>query len=448
MQLVFQFVNLFPNTPSRTDQVVHDVDVGEAVPIKQHPYRVNPLKLKVIREEVTYMLENDLIEASSSEWSSPCVLVPKPDGAYRFCTDFRQVNKVTKCDLYPIPRVDDCVDRVGNTKFVSKFDLLKGYWQVPLSPKAKEISAFVNPDGLYQYKVMPFGMKNAPATFQRLINTIIAGLEGCSAYIDDVIIYSDTWEQHLGHMRSLMLRLREAKLTVNLAKSEFGCAHIVFLGHLVGQGQIRSVDAKVEAVANFPIPLNKKQLMRFLGMTGSYRKFCQNFSSVAAPLTALLKKDKKYVWDEKCEKAFMKIKSLLLTAPVLVTPNYQKPFKLQVDASDYVARAVLLQESVQKIDHPISYFSQKFDQHQRNYSICEKEALALILAIRHFDFYLSGAIFPIEVFTDYNPLAFLNKMRDKNQRLLRWSLMLQEYNIKVSHVRGTENVMADALSRK
>ena len=165
MQLVFQFVTLFPVTPSRTDKVFHDVNVGSATPIKQHPYRVNPLKLKVIREEVAYMLENDLIEASSSEWSSPCVLVPKPDGTYRFCTDFRQVNKVTKSDSYPIPRVDDCVDRVGDTKFVSKLDLLKGYWQVPLTTRAKEISAFATPDGLYQYKVMPFGMKNTPAAF-------------------------------------------------------------------------------------------------------------------------------------------------------------------------------------------------------------------------------------------------------------------------------------------
>ena len=445
MQLVFQFVTLFPDTPSRTDKVFHDVNVGSATPIKQHPYRVNS---KVIGEEVAYMIENDLIEASSSEWSSLCVLVPKPDGTYRFCTDFRQVNKVTKSDSYPIPRVDDCVDRVGNAKFVSKLDLLKGYWQVPLTTRAKEISAFATPDGLYQYKVMPFGMKNAPATFQRLINTVISGLEGCSAYIDDVVVYSDTWERHLKHVHSLLLRLMEAKLMVNLGKSEFGCAHIVFLGHMVGQGQIQPVNAKVKTVMNFPIPANKRELMRFLGMTGYYRKFCKNFSSVAAPLTDLLKKDKKYVWDDKCEKAFTRIKTLLLTAPVLVTPDYQKPFKMHVDASDYRAGAVLLQESEQKIDHPISYFSQKFDSHQRNYSTCEKETLALILALRYFDFYLSAARFPIEVLTDHNPLVFLSKMRDKNQRLLRWSLMLQEYNLKVSHIRGVENVIADTLSQK
>ena len=207
-----------------------------------------------------------------------------------------------------------------------------------------------------QYKVMPFGIKNAPATFQRLINTVISGLEGCSAYIDDVVVYSDTWERQLKHVHSLLLRLMEAELMVNLGKSEFGCAHIVFLGHMVGQGQIQPVNAKVEAMMNFPIPANKRELMCFLGMTEYYRKFCKNFSSVAAPLTDLLKKDKKYVWDDKCENAFTRIKTLLLTAPVLVTPDYQKPFKMHVDASDYGTSAVLLQESEQKIDHPISYF--------------------------------------------------------------------------------------------
>ena len=447
MQLVFQFVNLFPDTPSRTDQVVHDVDVGETTPIKQHPYRVNPLKLKIIREEVAYMLDNDLIEISNSEWSSPCVLVPKPDGTYRFCTDFRRVNKVTKSDSYPIPRVDDCIDRIGNARYVTKFDLLKGYWQVPLTSRAKEVSAFVTPDGLYQYKVMPFGMKNAPATFQRLINEVLAGLDGCEAYIDDVVVYSNTWEQHLLQIRSLMYKLTEAKLTVNLVKSEFGHAHLIFLGHVVGQGQIKPVDAKVEAVVNFPVPTSKKELMRFLGMTGYYRKFCRNFSSVAAPLTDLLRKDQAYVWDDNCDKAFTKIKALLLTAPVLVTPDYYKPFKLQVDASDQGVGAVLLQEGSQKVDHPISYFSQKFNKHQRGYSTYEKETLALILALQHFEFYVSSAMYPIEIFTDHNPLVFLGKMRNKNQRLLRWSLQLQEYNLTIAHIRGRDNVIADALSR-
>ena len=447
MELVFQFVGLFPDIPTRTDRVFHDVEVGNAAPIKQHPYQVNPLKLEVMRQEIAYMLQNDLIEISNSEWSSLCVLIPKPDGTYCFCTDFRRVNKVTRCDSYPIPRVDDCIDRIGNANYVTKFDLLKRYWQVPLTARAKEVSAFVTPDGLYQYKVMPFGMKNAPATFQRLINGVLSGLDGCEAYIDDVVVYSNTWEQHLLQIWSLMYRLTEAKLTVNLVKTEFGHAHLIFLGHVVGQGQIKPVAAKVEAIVDFPVPANKRDYMRFLGMTGYCQKFCRNFSSVAAPLTNLLRKDQAYVWDEICDKAFTKIKALLLTAPVLVTPDYYKPLKLQVDASDQGVGAVLLQESSQKVDHPISYFSQKFNKHQRGYSTCEKEILALILALQHFEFYLSSAMHPIEVYTDHNPLVFLGKMRNKNQRLLRWSLQLQEYNITIAHIRGCDNVIADALSR-
>ena len=258
MELVFQFVGLFPVTPTQTDCVFHDFEVGNATPIKQHPYQVNPLKLEIMRQEIVYMLQNNLIEISNSEWSSPCVLVPKPDGTYRFCTDFRRVNKVTRCDSYPIPRVDDCIDRIENVNYVTKFDLLKGYWQVPLTARAKEVSAFVMPDGLYQYKVMPFGMKNAPATFQRLINGVLSGLDGCEAYIDDVVVYSNTWEQHLLQIRSLMYRLTEAKLTVKLVKSEFGHVHLIFLSHVVGQGQIKPVATKVEAIVNFPVPTNEK----------------------------------------------------------------------------------------------------------------------------------------------------------------------------------------------
>ena len=278
----------------------HNVEVGNATPIKQRPYQVNPLKLEVMRQEIAYMLQNNLIEISNSEWSSPCVLVLKLDGTYHFCTDFCRVNKVTRCDSYPIPRVDDCIDRIENVNYVTKFDLLKGYWQVPLTARAKEVSAFVMLDGLYQYKVMPFGMKNAPATFQRLINGVLSGLDGCEAYIDDVVVYSNTWEQHLLQIRSLMYRLTDAKLTVKLVKSEFGHAHLIFLGHVVGQGEIKPVAAKVEAIVNFPVPTNKRECMCFLGMTGYYRKFCRNFSSVAVPLTNLLRKDQAYVWEENC----------------------------------------------------------------------------------------------------------------------------------------------------
>ena len=397
--LLQEFVQLFPDVPGWTTAAIHDVDVGEATPIKQHAYRVNPIKRKCIRKEVEYMLQNGIVEPSQSQWSSPCVLVPKPDGSFRFCTDFRKVNSVTKPDCHPLPRIDDCIDQIGSAQFVSKFDLLKGYWQVPLSARAQEISAFVTPDGLYQYTVMPFGMRNAPATFQHMINSVVSGLEGCAAYIDDVVIYSHSWDQHVSQLRSLFSRLREANLTVNLRKSEFCHAKITFLGHIVGLGQVAPVTAKIEAVCKFPVPVDKRELMRFLGMAGYYRKFCPNYSMLTEPLTALLKKGEKFLWSSACQNSFDKVKSFLLSEPVLMAPNFEKQFKLFVDASDIGMGAVLLQEDSSGVDHPVCYYSKKIDSHQCNYSTVEKETLALILSLQHFEVYLSSTTAPVEVFT-------------------------------------------------
>ena len=447
ISLIQEYSHLFPDVPSKTDMLCHDIDVGNAKPVKQHPYRVNPVKLKHMRDEVSYMLENDIIEPSHSDWSSPCLLVPKPCGSYRFCTDFRKVNSVSKTDSFPIPRIDDCIDRIGSAKYVSKFDLLKGYWQVPLTDRAKEISAFVTPDGLYQYRVMPFGLKNAPATFQRLINHVVSGLEGTDAYIDDGIISSDEWKQHLVQIRAFFDRLTEARLTVNLLKSEFCQACVVFLGHVVGQGVVRPVAAKVEAIMNFPVPTNKKELMRFLGVAGYYRKFCPNFSEVVSPLTNLLCKNMKFSWSCHCEQAFQKLKAILQSTPVLMAPNFHKAFKLAVDASDIGAGGVLLQEDSQGIDHPVCYFSRKFNKHQRNYSTVEKETLALLLSLQQFEVYVSASSLPVVVYTDHNPLVFIHKMKNKNQRLLRWSLALQEHVLDIKHIKGKDNVIADALSR-
>jgi RNase H-like domain found in reverse transcriptase/Reverse transcriptase (RNA-dependent DNA polymerase)/Integrase zinc binding domain/Integrase core domain len=445
--LILEYKHLFPDVPSRTDKIFHDVVVEDCTPIKQHPYRLHSEKQKYLQKEVEYLLENDLIEKSQSDWSSPCILVPKPDKTYRMCTDFRKVNAVTKTDPSPIPRIDDCIDKVGHAKYVTKIDLLKGFWQVPLTDRAKEISAFVTPHGFYQYKVMPFGMKNSPATFQRLMNMVISGLEGCDVYIDDAIIHSDLWDDHLQLIRDFFDRLTEAKLTINLAKSDFCHACVTFLGHTVGHGQVRPIEAKVKAISEFPVPVGKRQLMRFLGMAGYYRKFCQNFSTIAEPLTNLLRKGKKFVWSDDCQIAFDKLKAILKSAPVLLAPNFDKAFKLAVDASDVGAGSVLLQEDSKGVDHPVCYFSKKFNQQQKNYSTIEKECLALVLAIQHFEVYLSSSISPIVVFTDHNPLSFLNKMRSKNQRLLRWSLMLQEYHLDIRHIRGKDNIIPDALSR-
>ena len=400
-----------------------------------------------MKKEIDYLLTNDFIEPCQSAWASPCILVPKPNGSYRFVTDFRKLNLCSITDSYPIPRLDDCIDTIGHSKFVSTFDLLKGYWGVPLTDRAKKVSAFCTPDGLYQYKVMAFGMKNAPATFQRMINRVIQDIPNCTAYIDDIVVYSDTWQDHVRQICMLFDNLSKANLTVNLVKSQFCKSSVTYLGHIVGCGHVRPIRAKIEAIDKFPRPTKKRELMRFLGMTGFYRKFCPNFSDVAQPLTGLLKKDRKFMWSAQCQEAFEKIKNILMSSPVLVAPDFNKPFKIQVDASDTGCGGVLLQESVDGIDQPVAYFSKKFNRHQVNYSTIEKETLALILVLKHFDVYVSNPAYTVHVYSDHDPLTYVLKMKNVSKKLMRWSLFLQEYQIEIHHIKGRENILADALSR-
>ena len=447
VEVIQAFPCLFNDTPSQTHLIEHDIEVEGALPIRQRFYRVNTEKLKHLDAEVKYMLDNGIAEPSASSWASPCLLVPKSDKTFRFCTDFRKVNAVTKPDSFPLPRMEDCVDEIGHAKYVSKFDLLKGYWQVPLSKRAQEISAFITPKGLFSYKVMPFGLRNAPATFQRLMTRVLGDLEGCTVYLDDVVVFSDSWSQHVERIRALFGRLAEAGLTVNLAKCEFARATVTYLGRVVGQGQVRPVVAKVSAVSQYPAPTTKKELLRFLGLVGYYRCFCRNFSTVVTPLTNLLKSSVEFIWSDECQKAFESVKALLCTAPVLAAPRFDRPFTLQVDASHVGAGGVLLQADDLGIGKPVSFFSRKFNSYQLNYSTIEKEALALIWALKHFDVYVVSGAAPVVVYTDHNPLTFLNSLQCPNQRLIRWSLMLQSYWLEIRYIKGVENVVADALSR-
>ncbi len=276
---------------------------------------------------------------------------------------------------------------------------------------------------------------------------VLSGVTNCEAYLDDVVIYSASWEDHLNSLNQVFCRLSGASLTLNLTKCEFGKAVVTYLGKKVGQGQVRPIEEKVAAILQFPTPTNKRELRRFLGMAGYYRGFCKNFSSVVAPLTDLLSTSRKFEWSLACNCAFNATKDLLCHAPVLSAPNFELSFKLQVDASSSGAGAVLLQEDLAGVEHPVSYFSKKFTRCQQQYSTIEKEALALLLALQHFEVYLGGSCNPVVVYTDHNPLVFLGRMCNSNQRLMRWSLILQEYNLDIQHRKGAENVVADALSR-
>ncbi|KAG1952330.1 gag-pol fusion protein [Pimephales promelas] len=447
IQLIKKFPTLFNDTPSRTSVLQHDIDVKDSPPIKQHAYRVNAYKRAIMREEVDYLTANGLAVPSYSPWSSPCVLVPKSDGTFRFCTDYRKVNAVTRPDCYPLPRMEDCIDNIGSARFVTKLDLLKGYWQVPLTSRASQISAFVTPDHLMEYKVMAFGLRNAPATFQRLVNLVLAGVPNCNAYLDDLVEYSSEWSEHLSLLHTVFERLEKATLTLNLAKCEFARATVTYLGKEVGQGQVRPVAAKVSAINEFSIPTTRRELRRFLGMAGYYRSFCRNFSSVVHPLTSLLSPSRAFVWSPECQHSFDSVKALLCSTPVLAAPDFALPFKLEVDASAVGAGAVLLQEDKNHVEHPVCYFFRKFNKHQCNYSTIEKEALALLLALQYFEVYIGSSPLPVIVYTDHNPLVFLSRMYNQNQRLMRWSLIVQRYNLEIRHKKGTENVVADALSR-
>ena len=447
LNLVKDFPEIFKDTPGKVNCIEHDVVlVPDAKPIRQAPYRLNPMKAAKVREEVKYMRENNLIVPSDSPWGSPVVLVPKESGDWRLCFDYRKVNDVTIPDSFPLPRIEDCIDKVGSARFVSKFDLLKGYWQVPLSARARKISAFITPEGLFECLVMPFGFRNAASTFQRLMWHVTNSLEGCVVYLDDIIIYSDTWNEHLDRIRNLFQNLKEAGLVVNLGKCEFGKGEVTYLGHKIGQGHVRPKEANVEAILNFPVPSNKKNVRQFLGLCGYYRRFVPGFSEVAAPLSDLLKCKSKFVWSEQCQESFNKLKAVLSSYPILASPNFDKPFQLMVDASDVGVGSVLLQEFDGCL-HPIAYFSRKLNESQTKYSTIEKETLALILSLQHFEIYVTSSSSPLKVYTDHNPLKFIKNFHNKNRRLSNWSLILQEYNVEIAHIKGKDNVIADALSR-
>ena len=311
----------------------------------------------------------------------------------------------------------------------------------------REKTAFSTPNGLYQFKVMPFGLSGAPATFQRMMDKLIQGLGACTAvYLDDIIIFSENWKEHIQHVREVLFRLRRNNLTAKAKKCQFAM-ECKYLGHVVGNGQVKPDPEKVLAVSQFPNPLTKKEVRGFLGLTGYYRKFIENYAKIALPLTDLTKKclPDKVNWTEECDTAFKTLKRALCQAPILNNPDFNAAFILQTDASDRGVGAVLSQLNNEGRDRPIAFFSRKLLPREQRYSTVEKECLTIKLAVEAFKVYLLGKEFIIQ--TDHRSLVWLDRIKEKNRRLTRWSLALQPYKYKIEHRAGKANGNADALSR-
>ena len=447
-ELLNEFGDIFSDQPGKTHLVSHHINLKPGTtPCRSAPYRLSPDKMEFVKTEIAVLKEQGIVEDAPSDcsWAAPIVVVKKADGGWRLCTDYRKLNAITEADPYPLPRIEDLLDKIGKAKYLTKVDMAKGYYQVRMDEESVPLTGFVTPFGFFRWKYMPFGLRNAPETFSRLVTRLLLELEYCCvAYLDDILIFSETWFDHVKHLRLVFQRIRESKLTLKLSKCEFAAAELDYLGHHVGLGKLLPREQKVLALIDFPRPTNRKSVQRFLGLAGYFRRFIPHFSELSRVLSDLLKKNVKFVWNDACEKAFLDIKSRLATRPILRPPNYDLPFQMAVDASD-TAIGACLSQIVDDVEHPICYLSKKLNKHQQNYSTVEKEAFGLLTAVRAFSVYFGSM--PVVVYTDHSPLQFLQRMSNFNQKLLRWNLELQEYNLTIKHRSGKDNLLPDLLSR-
>uniref|UniRef100_K7G546 ribonuclease H n=1 Tax=Pelodiscus sinensis TaxID=13735 RepID=K7G546_PELSI len=431
--LIEQNQDVFSTEPGRTTEVYHDIITDPGVKVHVKPYRIPEAKRKEVQAEVEKMLKLGVIEESHSQWSSPIVMVPKPDGSRRFCNDFRKLNEVSKFDAYPMPRVDELIDQLGKARFLSTLDLTKGYWQIPLAPGAKEKTAFSTPEGLFQYTVLPFGLHGAPATFQRLMDKLLRPhAKYAAAYLDDVVVHSPNWDTHIEKVEAVLETLRRAGLTANPAKCTIGLAEAKYLGYIVGRGVVRPQLNKVDAIQNWPRPTRKKQVRAFLGLVGYYRRFIPNFASRACPLTNLTRARGPDIvkWTMETEEAFKDLKNALCGNPVLIAPDFKKEFILQTDASE-VGLGAVLSQMVGEEEHPILYLSRKLLPREQNYAVVERECLAVKWAMESLRYYLLGRKFTLV--TDHAPLQWMHRNKDRNARVTRRFLSLQPFRFLVQH---------------
>ena len=448
---MWETINLYPSFAisglGKTSILSHSIDIGEAKPVKQRHFPVSPAVEKLLYAEIDRMLKMGVIEESDSAWSSPVVLVQKP-GKVRLCLDSRKVNAVTRKDAYPLPQIDGILSRLPQAMFISSLDLKDAYWQIPLDPESRDKTAFTVPGKpLYQYRVMPFGLTNASQTMTRLMDKVIpAALRNeVFVYLDDLLVVSDSFDSHINVLRIVAGHIRNAGLTLNIEKSKFCMKSVKYLGHIVGEGVVRTDPEKIAAMVDFPIPRSLKALRSFLGMTGWYRKFISNYASVSAPLTDLLKPRQKFKMSPEGQQAFELLKAKLCSAPVLRSPDFAKPFYIHCDASKTGVGGVLVQKTQEGDEYPIAFVSKKLNKAQKNYSVTEQECLAAIVSLKRFRAYVEGHKFTI--ITDHASLKWLMSQTDLHSRLARWALKLQGFTFEIEHRSGKLNLVPDALSR-
>ncbi|GBN70331.1 Retrovirus-related Pol polyprotein from transposon 297 [Araneus ventricosus] len=444
-----KYSDVFSSKPGHAKVEGHSVRVTpDCCPKRLKPYRVPIALQEEVDRQIKELLELDLIEPSDSDWAHPVVCVAKKNGSVRLCIDFRLLNSFTIPDAYPMKIARDLLYEVGKANFISVLDLTKGYWQIPMKEEARHFTAFVTHSGHFQWKVLPFGMKNAGSTFQRSMDKALAPhREYCRSYIDDVAIYSQSWRDHLLHIDSVFRSLREVGLTVNLEKCAFGQKRVKFLGHIVGSGQHSPDPEKAEVVRNLSRPSTKKELRSFLGLASYYRDYIPNFSEIVLPLTDLTKRKVPNVlpWSIEAGEAFVKIKDELVRMPTLHTPDISRPFWLYTDASATAIGACLAQHDDVGKELPIAFFSKKLTPTQMKWSTIEREAFCVLEALKKFDTWIFGG--KIQVVSDHNPLTYLTSSAPHGAKLSRWALALQRYNLTISYRRGIQHGNADALSR-
>lgn len=431
----------------------HRIYLDDPKPVMVKQYRQPPKLNDIVNEKVQELLDNEIIENSESEYNSPLWIVEKKSTipgqkAYRLVIDFRELNAKTAKLSYPLPNINELIESIGKAKYFSTFDLKSGFHQIELHPEDRYKTGFSSASGHYQFKRLPMGLKNAPASFQRFMNAVLAGLVGKEAliYIDDIIIFADSIEEHREKYLKVMERLNKHNLKINPEKSEFLKKEIVYLGHIVSSSGIKPNPSKIKAVENFPRPTSKKKVLEFLGKVGYYRKFIKNFAEISEPLNQLVRADQKFIWDIGQEKSFQKLKNELCKAPILQPPDYKKQFIITTDASNISTGAVLSQfHEDKKIDLPIAYMSKKLKGAEKNYSATEKEFLAIIHAVEHFRPYVYGTQFLI--LTDHQPIAAVANKKRPAQRLQSWLSYLRGYDCIIKYKPGRTNKVADALSR-